>query len=115
MPEFGHSTSVFWVIAGLAMLVGNFIWPFLVAALAAIVASRNKHLSSFVALGGAILALSGHTVRLSGVTVHSSAANVPIPLLTENYFVYFLFFHAIPIGMAIFSTAFIYAIIKRRI
>jgi len=115
MTKIGYSTSVFWEIAGLAMVVGNLIWPLFVGALAAIVAIRKKHLPSYIALGGASLALFGHIVRMSGVTVHSSAANIPLPLLNQNYLVYFLFFHAIPIGMAVFSAAFLYAIIKRRI
>jgi len=114
MQEINHSTSVFWSIAGLAMLVGSFCWPFLVAALATTAALRSKSRSSFFAFGGACLALLGHIVRVSGVAVKSSAANIPLPLLTENYLVYFLFFHAIPIGMALFSAAFLYAFLKHR-
>jgi hypothetical protein len=115
MPELGYSTSHFWGIAGFLLIACNAMWPFVVAIVALLVAARKKQGFAFVALFGALLAAAGHAVRLSGVTVHSSSANIPLPLVSENYAIYFLFFHALSIGMAIFGAAYLYASVSRRI
>ena len=83
MPELGYSTSHFWDIAGLLLIACNVVWPFVVLVGALLFAARRKEGFAFVALFGAVLAAAGHAVRLSGVTVHSSAANIPLPLVSK--------------------------------